>query len=185
MENHNLIRNTDGIPDTHYFIYHNKKYPFKFDFFKYSSKYFQKNQEEIQQNQRLQLIIDGYEDQIDLSDSTIQTFINYVQCNEIQLNNENVIGLNYLSTRYEVPTLIKYTDEYINEHHSELVLELLQHNLILHNQSEKKIDSSKLEEILSFHFDFYLEDERLLNLNVPTLYRIIQKYQKKNSQKKR
>ena len=37
----------DSIPDTHYFSYKDKLYPIKYDFFKYSSEYFQNNEEEI------------------------------------------------------------------------------------------------------------------------------------------
>ena len=49
----NYIQNEDVIPDTHAFVYKNKKYPFKFDYFKYTSNYFFAHQEEIKLQERL------------------------------------------------------------------------------------------------------------------------------------
>lgn len=52
----NYIQNEDVIPDTHAFVYKNKKYPFKFDYFKYASKYFSENLKEFEETKTINLL---------------------------------------------------------------------------------------------------------------------------------
>lgn len=89
------IQNEKVIPDTHFFVQKDKKYPFKFDFFKYASNYFSKNEYELSKNKNIQLI--DCDQQITILETTINDFINHAQCQQIKIQRENVIELNYLS----------------------------------------------------------------------------------------
>ena len=83
MDSNDFICNMEGIPDTHYFIYKSKRYPIKYDFFKYSSKYFQDHHEEIQRNPNIQLIDENSHSNYELTDDTVTDFIKFVQCSKI------------------------------------------------------------------------------------------------------
>lgn len=176
MNSDDFICNTEVIPDTHCFVYRNRKYPIKYDFFKYSSKYFQDHQEEIQNNPNIQLTDDKLSSNYELTDDTITDFIKFVQCSQIKLTRENVVGLNYLSTKYEISTLKKHTEDYIKKNHQIFVVELLQKS-----ETDTNFDRENCEEIISSHLEEYIHDERLSNLTIPTLYRIVAKYHQKKS----
>ncbi|KAK8838946.1 hypothetical protein M9Y10_032406 [Tritrichomonas musculus] len=165
------IKNTKNIPETHYFIYKTHKYPIKFDFFKYSSDFYSKNRHELEMNKGIQLIDTNLEEIIDLSDETIQLFIKYIQNDEIDVNNHNVCALNYLDNKYEVSTLIESTDEYIVNNNKNIIFEIL-----LNHQKDPSINTKTYENIISQHLQMYINDEQLLNLKTPILYRILDNY---------
>ena len=179
MDNQKLIRSRNGIPDTHYFIYKNKKFPIKFDFFKYSSKYFLENQKLLENSKEIQLVDKEDEDNLHFSDDSIQNFIKFVQNQDVFLSNENVIDINYLSKKYEVLDLIEATNEYISSHQQELILPIFS----IH-QNDTSFETSTYEDILSTNLIQYINDELLLDLDVSILNRILTKYQLKNSKDK-
>ena len=161
MNKENSIFNKVGIPDTHNFVYRNKKFPFKFDFFKYCSKYFSENQGSLLSIKDINLVDKETEQKITFLDDSIKDFIFYVQCNEIQLNNDNIMTLNYLSKKYGIQSLIEDTDEYISKHHQELILQIL-----LNNQKDPQFKLSTYEDIISANLIQYINDERLISLNL-------------------
>ena len=81
----------------------------------------------------INLIDDEYQDIIYLCDESIDNFISFCHYKEIQINNNNVIGTNYLAKKYEFLSLIKITENYISEHIDELILSKL--SLIANQQS--------------------------------------------------
>lgn len=165
----NTIQYKDVIPNTHFFVYKNKKYPFKFDYFKYGSKYFSANQKELEEMKTIQ-ILDDHENDTSITEDVINKFIKFIQSEKIQLDNENVIGLNYLSQKYEVKILEEKTSEYIGNHQEELVIQ----NLI-DKQNQQNFDTKIYENIISNNIIKYIDDPRLLSVKIPVLYRIIQK----------
>lgn len=171
MKKKNFIKNKEVIPDTHFFVYKDKKYPFKFDFFKYASNYFSTNKDELENRKEISLFDTDIEHKITIKDEIIKDFINFVQSKKIPLNKENVILLNYLSTKYEVSKLEEITNEFIKEEESELVLEL-----IYEHQNDLIFNTSKYEKIISAQIEKYIDDDRLLDINIPILYRIFQQY---------
>ena len=178
MQGQKLIQNCDDFPNTHYFVYKNKQFPIKFDFFRISSKQFANNQINIDQNQNIHLVVDESEKNLNLSDKSIQSFIKYIQHQDTFLNKDNVSGINYLAKKYEVLSLIKATEEYINEHHSELILPSF-----LIYQNDPSFDTSHYETILANNLEQYLNDDRLPTLKISILYRVFEKYSKSGENK--
>lgn len=175
MQSEKLIH-IQTIPDTHYFSYKEKLYPIKYDFFKYSSKYFQDNEIEIKGSKILQLIEQSEDGGINLTENSIQCFIDFVHNKSITLNDENVSELNYLSRKYMVNTLMQFTNEYIEDHQKDLILPIL-----LCRQYDSQFETEIYEDILSNNFFDYIKDKRLLDLKFQILYRIICKYTKSDS----
>lgn len=173
-----IIQDKDVIPDTHFFLYRNKKYPFKFDYFKYASKFFSENVEDLIKMKTINLIDPETEDEITISDNAIKDFINYVQGKKINLTEENVFNLNYLSNKYDVTTLKAKTAEFITKHQEKLALELL-----YQHQNDSNFNSFFYEGIISNNFEYYLNDARLFDIKIPILYRIINSIQYKNKNK--
>ena len=175
--NQKLIQNHDDAMNSHYFTYNkneqNKKYPIKIDFFRISSKKFAQNQVIIKPNKTIDILEDETEENFNLSDDSIQNFINYVHLQDTFLNNNNIIGINYLAKKYEVNSLIKETEEYIHEHHQELILPLL-----LINQKES-FERSSYEKVISNNLEEYVDNESLSEINISILYRILFEYHSK------
>lgn len=171
MKNQIFIKIKDEFPDTHYFSYKGEKYPIKFDFFKISSNFFSKNQEMLEQTQIIPLIEESEEENVEMTKENINNFIDFVQHKEIPINKENVISFNYLATRFEVRSLIDITNDYITRNRKEIALDIL-----INHQSDSKFDSKPYESIISRNLSFYIKDERLVELNIPILDRILKEY---------
>ncbi|KAK8847860.1 hypothetical protein M9Y10_018896 [Tritrichomonas musculus] len=168
-----LCQIEDNIPDTNRFIYKNKQYPFKFDFFKHSSKYFADHQTELENKEIIPLVDEENEGKNDLSEEGIKLFINYAQHQPIQITNETVYTLNFLSKKYEIKSLQENATKYIEKHQKELLLD------ILLNDSTK--DKETYEDIMSDNLLEHIEDQKLLKLNLVSIYRIIIKYEEKRN----
>lgn len=85
----------DNVPDTHCFVYKNKQYPFKFDFFKHSSKYFADHLSALENKKIIPLNDAQNEEKDDLSEEGIKSFINYAQHQPIQITNDTVYTLSF------------------------------------------------------------------------------------------
>ncbi|KAK8867129.1 hypothetical protein M9Y10_010102 [Tritrichomonas musculus] len=175
MFNQNTIRSRKEFPDTHYFIYKSKYYPFKINFFKLSSNYFMTQADEICYIKNIDLINEEIGNQLNLQEETIFHFINYVQQKEIPLNNENVIPLHFLSKKYEIEELKEDTAKYISTHHHELALKVLSIC-----QYDSSFNADTFENIICDNMSEYINKDELLNLPICQLHRIFTKYSMKN-----
>lgn len=54
-----MIKIQDEIPNTHFFVYRNQRFPFNFDLFKYSSRYLSNNQVELEKSEFIELLENG------------------------------------------------------------------------------------------------------------------------------
>ena len=178
MSQKNTVQLKRKVPSTHYFVHKGKQYPFNIELFKISSNYFSKNENYLEQNKYIDLLDHSDASNLDINDETINNFIQYIQRNPIQIHNQNVIALNYLGHKYEIDELIESTEEYISNHHSELSLDYL-----TFHPEESSDNTSFYENTISEHFQEYIDDDRLFNLNIPTLYRIFKKYQEAEKSK--
>lgn len=121
MQIQTFIKIQDNEIDSHFFVYKGKKYPIKFSFFKKSSEYFYYNKKELKKTKMIPIIEKNEEGTIDIPDFAVQQFIDYVQCQTIPLNNNNIIFLYFLGKKYKVSSLIKAIDEFfilINLHYN-------------------------------------------------------------------
>lgn len=173
MKAKQTIKIQEEIPDTHYFVYKSKNYPINFSFFLFSSKYFIKNQDSLQQSKYINLIDNESESQLNFPDKTIQDFIKYVHRESIDIDDENVILLNYLANKYEISSLISFTQEYINQNQKDTIIQIL-----IVNQNNPTTDTKSYEEFISKDLLFFIKDDRLFSLKFPILYRIISRYEK-------
>ena len=173
----NLIFNEECIPDTNYFVYKNKKFPIKFDFFNHASNYFAENKAKLKKTKFIQLVDEETMTYYDFKPEWIENFIDFVQCQKISLNNSNVLCLNYLSNIYEVSKLQKITSEYISANQENLVLKIL-----CQNQNHPNFKTSSYEEIISNKIEQFIEDDELLELNLPILERIFTKVANQNDE---
>lgn len=166
------IINEEKIPDTHFFIYKGNKFPFNFDYFKYSSQFFFKNQSEFQESTTINLLDEQYDDSIDLSNKTIVDFIKFCQNQRIEINHQNAIGLNYLAKIYEVSSLTKNSENYITAHSNDLIIEKLR----FFGDKKNEMLNEKYEDIIAEKFSDFINDDRLLSLSFSVIYRILIKY---------
>lgn len=176
-----IIKNKDRFPSTHHFVYNDKKYPIKISFFKLSSEYFLENQDEIEQCKDIPLVDENVGKNLNLSEKTIKEFIQYVEQEEIALNQDNIVSLHYLGTKYSVKSLIDDIIEYIEEHQIEFAVE----NLIIH-QNDNIYDTEIYEKIISENLTNYIKTDSIFNINFPILYRILinSKKQKEEEEEK-
>lgn len=62
-----------------------------------------------------------------ITDESFSNFISSCQNEEISLNDSNVIHLYHLSFKYDVPSLKKYTTEYIQNNNINLIFKLIRY----------------------------------------------------------
>ena len=161
------------------FIYKGRKYPINFESVKSNSNYFYVNSENFKE-ENIEL-----HEKIDIKEDTINSFIECCQNKPFNINDSNVFQLDYLSKKYEVPELSKITQEYLNKPNTNLAFQslLFKHQLHINSSSNDDLqffDTSNEEEILGHKLHEYLNDERLLDLPIPIIDRILKKYLKEN-----
>lgn len=175
MEEISINGNTRLQP-THFFVHKGKNYPFNMKLFKCFSQYFQINKNRYKGTTYIN-IFDNPEEEMDLTESTINDFINFCQSKNVILTKENSPFLHRLAKKFIVPLLIDSTQDFIQVHQKEVVVELLILNL-----KENNPDTTKYEQIISNDLPYFINDTNLLLLPIPVLYRILTKYQQKNSE---
>lgn len=152
------------IPTTHFFVYKEKQYPFNFDLFKIFSQYFNSDQPKAEN-------IDFTDEKLNISESSIPDFIDYCQARKITLTKENAPTLHKLSQKFQVPSLLSKTKEFISTHQKDVVVEIMSMY-----QNDDNFNLDEYEEIMSNDFIQYINDDRLLTLSIPVLHRILTKY---------
>lgn len=158
------------LQSTHFFVYKGEKFPFNMKLFKCFSQYFKINKNRFKDTTEIS-IFDDSDEKYDLTGNTIKDFIDFCQSKNISLNKENAPSLHRLAKKYIVPLLIDSTNEFIQKHQKEVVVDLLILNL-----KDKQFDSTEYEELISNNLPYYINDERLLKLPISVLNRILTKY---------
>ena len=166
------------IRNKKYFVYHHKNYPIDFDLLSKNSNYFYNNQSQFENVQYIDLI-DEKEEQINLSDESIQAFISSCQNEPCTINQSSVIPLQYLAHKYEFAELIEITDDFINKHSNDLIFSTL---LFKNSEGKEKFkensffDTSKEENFISTHLKECIQKEEMLSLPIPVLHRILKRF---------
>lgn len=160
------------------FIFNGKEFPIDFNLIKLYSLYYKKNHDYYEGVVNIKI-----EEPFDISNDEFQAFVDCCQKQNVQITDSNIFALNYLSIRYEVPSLTQFTENYIETNYSKLVFQSLHFkqshedvaNYPFKNLS-KFFNTEKEEKIICKHLNEYLEDERLLSLQIPIIDRIMKKY---------
>lgn len=93
---------------------------------------------------------------------------------DVELKNENVPALYYLRNRYEIPSLMKETEQFIQENNLSL-------QFLLFYQNYQRTSLTDFIEQLSDNFFNYIHNKTILDLNFPILYQVIEKVKSKRS----
>lgn len=157
------------------FIYQNKKYPIDFKLLKNHSGYFLLKKD-IEIKEDFHLLVDEFDLQCNLTEDNINEFLQYFKSEHIQLTNINIFQIKYLSRKYEVSSLIKEVDEYIDNNYNSLIEEFLNTHTQNLEQKEQFFSNQDQEELISYHITEYLDDDRLPSFPIDILYRIIGKF---------
>ncbi|KAK8892525.1 hypothetical protein M9Y10_029758 [Tritrichomonas musculus] len=163
----------------HSLVYKDKEFKYDYDICKKNSNYMKRNQSIFATNEKNELCHDNEE--IDFNDDSINALLNYCHFEEYKylMNDANVIQIYYLAELYEVDGLIKETKKYILENCNQIALDLCAFKTDL-----KNFEKPLFEDIISAKLVTFINDEKLLKLDVPTMYRILAnhkiKYQNNN-----
>ena len=100
-------------------VYKDKKYPIDFVLMQQYSNYLFNHQKDLINVENI--IIP--EINIELNDNIINSFISCCYGHQIQFSSSNVLALNQLAIYFEVPGLIKLTNDYIKNNKQDLLLQ--------------------------------------------------------------
>ena len=175
--------------DHKFFVYKDKKYPFDFNLFKENSNYFYKNRKHLKKVKEIKLLNEYEDDNIELSEEIIKTFISSCQNDIFEINKSNAIELQFLSMKYEVDELKSITHEYIENNHESLLMKSFlfktRHLRTIKGSENINYDTSNEEEIISKHLYEYINDKELGLLPIETFDRILKKHLKNNNNEKK
>lgn len=146
-------------------IYKEKSYPIDFMVLTRYSLFFYEKQNEYKDIKNIEISDNG----IEIHEDSIKNFILFCQFehSKIHITNSNVFSLRQLAIDYNVPGLIKITNDHITTNNKDLVIQSLYHHY-LHNHPDNDD-----EDYISAHFFDYINDTRLIKLPVAILYRIL------------
>lgn len=161
--------------NTKIIVYGNLKLPVDYDLLKRNSDYFRKNDLKYSSEKNIHLL---KEERNIISEDSIRDFIQCCQTQQIELNSSNIFSLNYLAKKYEVYKLLAATTQYISDYKEKLAIDFILFNYYLYNSHNQfsLVDTKEEEDIISCNFEEFIKDKRLIDLPLPVLYRIIQRY---------
>ena len=161
-EDYLMIKNTLDI---------DQKYPLDQYFFSLASKYFPKNQTVRKADQICINKENEINSPIKFSDKSLLALINHCQNKNYHVCRENAIQLYYLARKYEIKSLIKETDEYFSNFANDVLIQFL-----LKIQTSQNLDLDTDISILSNNLSEYINDDLLLLIPIPFMYKIAEKY---------
>lgn len=152
------------VKSTHSIIWKNERFPFNMPLFNIFTNYFTIHQDQIQQDHTINLVEN---ENVEYSKDSIQSFVDFCQCQEINITQDNIIHLYYLSKEYCVTDLKENVDQYILEHQQDNIFLYLQTN-----DNEKKL---QCEERISQNLSDYIDNDKFKVLPINVIHRILSK----------
>lgn len=162
-------------------VYKTKKYQVDFGLLKMFSNFFYINRKKYKNMEDIKL----KEEDVDISDEIIQEFINFCQVGQIEIDDSNVFIHRQLAYRYDVPFLKDKIKKYFSDKISQnpqYINQICLRNLFKKenqpNYQDEYNDGYEWalkddEEIISNNFFDVINDELILELDVPIIYRIL------------
>lgn len=147
------------------FVYKKKKFPIDFGLIKKYSLFFYNKRKEFKSVKDIEIKPENYE----ICDESIPTFISFCQNQSFQITDSTVFSLHQLSIQYEVPELTKLTEEFIKKSERNTKFQ----SILSKFQNQFNSNSSEDENFIAVHFFENINNEQLLSLPIPVLYRII------------
>ena len=156
------------------FIYQTQKFQVDLEVFnKYSDYFSEKKIKIIDDDQQLDLfLVSEFEDSSAITIESINQFFKYFQNLSLNLDLSNIIGIQYLSTKFGVSKLMKETEKYISTNIKSVI------DMIF----EKECFNQQTECIFVKHLPKIIQDDRLNRLPISTLFRILNSYTKRSKQ---
>ena len=152
------------LPNTHAILYNNKRFPFNLNLFNIFTDYFKDHQDQIQPDQTIILVNDG---KIELSENSIQVFIDFCQLKAPTITNNDIFSLYYLSKKYNVPQMIEQLEQHIFRQKDPI------YQFFLYDQEDNQQKKIEYEEKISQNLNNFIENDSLLKLPIPILHRIL------------
>ena len=134
------------------------------------------NQRQFQEKEKIEIINEEEEEYVELSEESIQAFISSCQNEPCTIEKSSVIQLQYLAKKIEFTELIQFTDKFIEDHSEDLIFETLifkTNKMNKTNCSSSHFDTSKEEKFISEHLSEFIQKEKMLELPIPLLYRVL------------
>ncbi|KAK8848021.1 hypothetical protein M9Y10_019074 [Tritrichomonas musculus] len=153
--------------------YKDKSFPIDYVLLKRNSEFFQINNNKYKYKENIPLLEE--EGNSDFPLYSIQEFVRCCQNQQIEINPSNIFYLKYLAKKYKVQSLEETTNDIISSNKGQLALESLLFTLS-YNSTLHFVETADEENIISSNFDQFMKDERLFQVPIPILYRIVQKY---------
>lgn len=145
------------------FIFKGKKYPVDFSIIMHYSNYFYQNSDQYQILKDIEIS----DENLQVSDTDFQNFISCCQNQNFQISDSNVFSLYQLSQKFDVPSLQKVTNEYIEKNHLNVIFDFI------HYKSQNHVNFQEEENIVSSNFNEFMNDEKIFSLPIPILFRIL------------
>ena len=152
------------LPVTNYIAYKEQTYEVNIDLFNLHSDYFQS------QAFNKKDVIHIFEKDARYQSKTIKKLIDFCQSKNILIEKDDVIDLNDLAHYFNVPKLIKITFDYISNDLN------LAKKVDLNRRYKNLLGTHEYEVLISENLSFFINDDKLLSLPTPVIYRILQLY---------
>lgn len=156
-------------------VYKGKKYVIDFDLLKHYSDAIYNHEEDYKNTNDINIP----EELNEVNDSVITLFIKFIHNEHISedINDSNVLGLRQLCNHYDVPELKEIVEKYISQNPNLVFQTFL---LKLTSNQGIQIDTEEEKNVSHNFFDF-IDNELMLRIPVPTMYRILNNYDLKMS----
>lgn len=151
-------------------VYKGEKYVIDFDLLKHYSDDIYNNEDKYKNTNDINIP----EELNEVNDSTITTFIKFIHNEHINedINDSNIFGLRQLCNHFEVPELKDLVEGYISQNPN-LVFQTILHKLASYQGIQFNADDEKS---VSLHFFDFIDNENMLTIPVPVMYRILNNY---------
>lgn len=115
-------------------------------------------------------LVNNFEANENLFDEPTSIMIQYIEeKDEIKLTNDTVVTLKYLSTKFNFTELHQNTEKYLEENYKEVIDYFL--NCEIEGRNINFIN--EYEKLISSHLTEYIDDYRLVKMQISGLYRIL------------